>query len=147
VVAQLIMRVKFEKGYVNPSFALWLRMATDAGIPENRSVQLWVQAKLPSQYQHHIIVTPMTPVNFEKGKKLDYKKCQNLEETREYVQKDTTLPNGLKELLNDDDIWALYKPTGQEINLLRDNFASLGKGDKSAYRDALQSIRHFLRSN
>ncbi|MBI1784372.1 helix-turn-helix transcriptional regulator, partial [Candidatus Sumerlaeota bacterium] len=45
---------KFEKGYVRPSLALWLRMAMDAGISERRSVLLWLKSKLPENYQDYI---------------------------------------------------------------------------------------------
>ena len=53
---------------------------------------------------------------------------------------------GLRELLKDDDLWALYKPTGHEINLLRDLFSPLGRGSKSAYREALRLVREFTHS-
>jgi transcriptional regulator with XRE-family HTH domain len=42
---------KFEKGYVRPSFQLWLRMAKDFKIPEKKAVLMWLKSRLPSEYQ------------------------------------------------------------------------------------------------
>ena len=39
-----------------------------------------------------------------------------------------------------------YKPTGHEINMLRDTFGPLGKGSKTTYREALRIIREFAHS-
>ncbi|MCH8332801.1 hypothetical protein IIC65_02615, partial [Candidatus Sumerlaeota bacterium] len=58
----------------------------------------------------------------------------------------TKLPKPLRDLFADDDLWALYKPTGHEINLLRDLFSPLGEGSKSAFREALRLIREFTHS-
>ena len=42
---------KFEKGYVNPSLELWLKMAKDCGLDERDGVLLWTKCKLPEKYQ------------------------------------------------------------------------------------------------
>jgi hypothetical protein len=52
----------------------------------------------------------------------------------------------LRELVEDDETWALYKPTGTEVNALRAIFGPLGRGDREAYRDALRLIREFAGS-
>lgn len=143
---------KFEKGYVKPSLDLWLKMAADAGLSERRSVLLWVKSKLPDEYQEYIELQSAAVAESEaeyakkKGKKPDYSKFEAREQMREQTEKDKSIPKGLKELLDDDELWALYKPTGHEINLMRDLFGPLGRGSKTAYREALRLIREFAHS-
>ena len=60
--------------------------------------------------------------------------------------KDAKLPKALRDVLKDDDLWQLFKPTGHEINLVRDMFGGLGRVPKSAYRDALRLVREFCHS-
>ena len=60
--------------------------------------------------------------------------------------KDAKLPKALRDAIKDDELWALFKPTGHEINLVRDPFGSLGRGSKSNYRDALRLVREFCHS-
>ncbi len=76
----------------------------------------------------------------------DYSLIEVREEVRATVTKDKKLPKPLRDLLDDDELWALFRPTGHEINLLRDLFSPLGKGSKRAYRDALRLIRKFAHS-
>ncbi|MCE5227965.1 helix-turn-helix domain-containing protein [bacterium] len=143
---------KFEKGYVKPSLDLWLKMAADAGLSERRSVLLWVKSKLPDEYQEYIELQSAAVAESEaeyakkKGKKPDYSKFETREQMRDQTEKDKSIPKGLKELLDDDELWALYKPTGHEINLMRDLFGPLGRGSKTAYREALRLIREFAHS-
>ncbi|MCL5271402.1 MAG: helix-turn-helix domain-containing protein [bacterium] len=143
---------KFEKGYVKPSLELWLKMAADAGISQRRAVLLWVKSKLPDEFQDYIELQSAAIAESEaeyakkKGKKPDYSKFETREQMREVIDKDKTLPKGLKELLEDDELWALYKPTGHEINLLRDMFGPLGRGSSNAYREALRLTREFAHS-
>lgn len=143
---------KFEKGYVKPSLELWLKMAADAGLSERRSVLLWVKSKLPDEYQEYIELQSAAVAESEaeyakkKGKKPDYSKFETREQMREQTDKDKSIPKGLKELLDDDELWALYKPTGHEINLMRDLFGPLGRGSRTAYREALRLIREFAHS-
>jgi transcriptional regulator with XRE-family HTH domain len=143
---------KFEKGYVKPSLDLWLKMAADAGLSERRSVLLWVKSKLPDEYQEYIELQSAAVAESEaeyakkKGKKLDYAKFETRDQMREQTDKDKSIPKGIKELLDDDELWALYKPTGHEINLMRDLFGPLGRGSKTAYREALRLIREFAHS-
>ena len=142
---------KFEKGYVNPSLELWLKMAADAEIPQRRAILLWTKRKLPEQFQQFIELQAPASAdaevkNIKKGKKPDYSKFENRERMRETLAKDKTLPKELRALLEDDNIWALFKPTGHEINVLRDTFAPLGKGSKQSYREALLLIRVFAHS-
>jgi DNA-binding XRE family transcriptional regulator len=143
---------KFEKGYVKPSLELWLKMAEDSGISQRRAVLLWVKSKLPDEFQEFIELQSAAVAESEaeyvkkKGKKPDYSKFENREQVREVIEKDKTIPKGLRELLEDDELWGLYKPTGHEINMLRDTFGLLGRGSKTAYREALRLIREFAHS-
>jgi len=143
---------KFEKGYVKPSLELWLKMAADAEISRRRAVLLHVKSKLPEQFQDYIELQSAAVAEKEvesakkKGNKPDYSKLDNREQMRDVFGKDKTLPKELRELLEDDELWALYKPTGHEINTLRDMFSPLGKGSKTAYREALRLIREFAHS-
>lgn len=143
---------KFEKGYVKPSLELWLKMAEDASISQRRAVLLWVKSKLPDEFQEFIELQSAAVAESEveyakkKGKKPDYSKLENREQMREVLEKDKTIPKGLRELLEDDELWALYKPTGHEVNMMRDIFGPLGRGSKVAYREALRLIREFAHS-
>lgn len=143
---------KFEKGYVKPSLELWLKMAADAKISQRRAVLLHVKSKLPEQFQNFIELQSPAAADAEaeyakkKGQKPDYSKFESRGQMREAVAKDKDLPKGLQELLEDDEIWALYKPTGHEINMLRDSFGPLGKGSKVTFREALRLIREFAHS-
>ena len=65
---------------------------------------------------------------------------------REQMDKDKAMPKGLRDLLEDDELWSLYKPTGHELNMLRDLFGPLGRGTKQAYREALRLVREFAHS-
>jgi DNA-binding XRE family transcriptional regulator len=144
---------KFEKGYVRPSLELWLQMAKDAEISERRAVLLWLKSKLPNQYQEYVELQAAAvaekEAEYAKGKKkggVNYSKFDNRVEMRKAASGDGTLPKGIQELLNDDELWALYKPTGHEVNLLRDMFGPLGRGSKAAYREALRLVREFTHS-
>jgi DNA-binding XRE family transcriptional regulator len=144
---------KFEKGYVRPSLELWLKMATDVGLTERRSVLLWLKSKLPDNYQDYIELQSAAVAEIEKeykGKKkdgrIDYAKFEGRDQIRQASGKDKALPRGLRELLDDDELWALFKPSGHEINMLRDIFGPLGRGSKGAYREALRLIREFTHS-
>jgi len=143
---------KFEKGYVRPSLDLWLKMAADAEIAQRRAVLLWVRSKLPEPFQEFIELQAVTAGEAEvanvkkKGKKPDYSKFENRQQMREVLSKDKSLPKGLRELLEDDALWTMYKPTGSEINMLRDIFGPLGRGTKTDFREAMRLIREFAHS-
>jgi transcriptional regulator with XRE-family HTH domain len=145
---------KFEKGYVRPSLELWLRMAADADVPERRAVLLWLKSKLPVKYQEYVELQAAVAAEGEAAKaskkkaepKTNYSKYDKREELREAAKEDKNLPPGLRELLEDDELWSLYKPTGHEVNMLRDIFGPLGRGGKSAYREGLRLIREFTHS-
>jgi DNA-binding XRE family transcriptional regulator len=137
---------KFEKGYVKPSLDLWLLMAKDSEVPEQTAVLMWVRAKLPRKFQGFISLdAPIVkePVkNYGKAKsKMD--KMTNPEEARDMVLNDRTAPKGLKRLLKDTDLWALYKPQPHEISILATVFGQLGDGSKSSFREALRLVREF----
>jgi DNA-binding XRE family transcriptional regulator len=137
---------KFEKGYVRPSLKLWLAMAEDAGLLERRAVLLWIKSRLPQSYRHYVdfLLTPSGKT--KKGKATDYALYETREKMRAAARKDTKLPKGLRDLVGDKDVWEQYKPTGHEINLMRDLFGPLGKGGKAAYCEALRLIREFTHS-
>ena len=146
---------KFEKGYVRPSLALWLRMSKDADLPERRGVLLWLKSKLPKHYQDHVELqgaAAAESVKHYKSSKTGKKKGENYArigdrvKMRDVAANDGSLPNGLRELMSDDELWSLYKPSGKEIEILRDLFGPLGRGSKDAFRDALRLIRDFSHS-
>ncbi len=142
---------KFEKGYVKPSLNLWLRMAKDLGIPEKRAVLMWVKSKLPEEYRDVIHIPEETEIGEEEVTyrpapgKIDYSRFSDPEKLRKAVLKDRKFPRELKRFLKQPRVWELHKPTGKEINILRDTFAPLGKGSVDAYRQALLLIRMFSR--
>ncbi len=140
---------KFEKGYVKPSLDLWLRMAVDFNIPEKTAVLIWIKSRLPEKFQSLIQVkSPQAvaeaPVVYRPSPRtVDYTKFEDRKDMRKIALNDRTLPKNLREVLKDDEIWAMFKPTGVEINFLRDTFSRLGEGSVSAYRDALRAVREF----
>ncbi len=143
---------KFEKGYVKPSLELWLKMAKDAELTERRAVLIWVKSRLPDKFKDFIELQGAASIEVRTAngrkadKKRDYSRLETLEELRGHAERDKSLPAGLRDLLKDNELWALYKPTGHEINMLRDIFSPLGKGNKQAYREALRVIREFMHS-
>ena len=139
---------KFEKGYVKPSLDLWLKMAKNFEIPETRAVLMWVKSRLPEEYQDLIKIQddPLVIKGQKLGKiakKKDYSKFNDRNEMRRALSRDTKLPKELKKFLKNNEVWSIYKPTGREINILRDKIAELGKGSMEAYREALRVIRMF----
>jgi len=138
---------KFEKGYVKPSLSLWLHMAKDFEIPEKRAVLMWVKSRLPEEYQDLIQIQDEAVVCQDGGKRKssrkDYSQFTDRDKMRKAIQKDTRLSKELKRFLNMEEVWSVYKPTGREINLMRDRFSGLGKGSVEAYREALRVVRMF----
>lgn len=142
---------KFEKGFVNPSFKLWMKMATDFDLGEPMAVLLWAKAKLPPEYQELLEVKGGkirdTDVLYKAGlKKADYSRIMNRDKLRKAVLADNALPRGLRSMVRDDGIWIAYKPTGREINLLRDFYGKFGDGSKGRFREALRLLREFTGS-
>ena len=140
---------KFEKGYVRPSLRLWLRISGDAGLSERRAVLLWLRSGLPEGYRQYIDLRQAKGEKKrpkKRGGKVDYSEYDEPAEMRKAAHADKNLPKPLRDFLDDDEVWALYRPTGHEINILRDRFAPLGKGTKSTYGEALRLIREFTHS-
>lgn len=138
---------KFEKGYVRPSLKLWVRMAVDAGLSEHRAVLLWMKSKLPEQYQDYVeLQGAITVEGKPKKKQSDYSVPKGRDAIMAMATKDTALPAGLRDLIADPELWALFKPTGAEINQLRDIFGPLGNAGKNQYREALRLLREFHES-
>lgn len=137
---------KFEKDYVSPSLDLWMQMAKDMAISEQEAVLLWVQAKLPKEFQGYIeIAGEGSSAAKRKPKRQAKKKLPSADEMRQTVLGERSAPKGLKAMLKDDALWALYRPTAEEIETLATEFAKLGAGSKDAYREALRLLREFGR--
>ncbi len=134
---------KFEKSYVKPSLNLWLLMAKDMKIKDKEAVLMWIRAKLPKKYR--AFVTLQTAASKQGAKKAKGKaaKLPTPDAARKAVLADRSAPKGLKQLLKDKDIWTLYKPKTEEIDVLQNVFGSMGNGSKSAFREALRLIREF----
>ena len=138
---------KFEKGYVRPSLDLWLMMARDMELSEQQAVLMWVRGKLPRKYQHLIDVeTPKAVKEAQKKYKTRKTKSNDPDELRKSILEDRNAPSGLKRLLKDEDLWALYKPQVHELELLANTFGEMGHGSKSSYREALRLVREFTAS-
>jgi DNA-binding XRE family transcriptional regulator len=143
---------KFEKGYVKPSLDLWLKMARDIDIPEKKAVLLWVRAKLPQEYQSFIdlsgvtVSEPTVAYGAGDGGRASYGRISDARELRQKVMADDSIPPGLKALFKDDEFWALYRPTGQEVQLLVDKFGGYQEAKEPLFRDAVRLIREFMRS-
>ena len=141
---------KFEKGYVKPSLELWLKMARDCDIAEKKAVLMWVKAKLPEEYQSFIDLSAPAvaeaQATYVKEGRPNYARIGDARDLRDRLRADLTLPEGLKALAADDDFWVMYRPTGQEIQLLVEKFGQYADAKESLYREALRLIREFIRS-
>jgi len=142
---------KFEKGYVKPSLDLWLKMARDCEIPEKKAVLLWIKAKLPEEYQSFIdlsaaAISEAVPT-YDKADRPNYARIADQRDLRQRLQADAVLPPGMKAMFDDNEFWALYRPSGQEIQLLIDKFGSYFDAKDPLFRDAIRLIRAFSRSN
>ncbi len=140
---------KFEKGFVRPSLDLWLRIATELKIPERKALLMWIKDRLPEKFQHVINVKREEIIEeepeediFEEGK-VDYSNIPDRKKLRKAALEDDTLPRGLRSLIRDEEIWAAYKPTGEEIKFLRDTFGKFPRGTKALFREGLRLYRLF----
>jgi len=129
---------KFEKGYVLPSLKLWVPMAKAMGIGRRQAVLMHVKDKLPEQYKAFIQIDGGS---VQKG--TSFSKYKTEKKLREAMLKDKSLPSGLTDLGKSNPLWALYKPTGAEIDLLRDIFSKLGEGTARDFVDGLRLVREF----
>ena len=116
-------------------------MANDAGYETREAVLEWVRAKLPAELR--FALDPIHSKPSKLGKKTDYTDIFSRPELRDLCLTDDSLPHPLREFIANDEMWALYSPEGEEINLLRNIFSKLGFGSASSYRDALRLIRSF----
>jgi DNA-binding XRE family transcriptional regulator len=145
---------KFEKGYVKPSLDLWLEMAKDVNLSEQKAVLMWVREKLPKKFQDFISLEPPmmakeAGAKYGKGKRQAGAKARaaaDPEAVRKEILADRLAPKGLKRLLRDDDLWALYRPQSEELVILKDVFGQMGDGSKSSYGEALRLVREFGRN-
>jgi transcriptional regulator with XRE-family HTH domain len=148
---------KFERGFVRPSLKLWMEIAKGLDIPERRAALLWLKESLPKAYQQYLQINHDAPKpSSSRGKTAgrgadrsgacDYSRFDRTGEMRAAIAEDPDLPAPLREMLDDDILWSAFKPTGHEVNFLRDLIAPLGRGSVPAYRDALLLIREFTHS-
>ena len=142
---------KFEKGYVNPSLELWLRIARDCGMSERDGVMLWVKAKLPDKYHDFVQIDPTSEMAAEASVKYgeladlpEYMKIANREDLRQALAQDPEVPAGLRELILDNDFWAVFKPTGSEIYGIIQKFGMFSEGKREHFGEALRLVRVFL---
>jgi len=140
---------KFEKSKVRPSLDVWLMMAKDAGLTERHAVLLWARERLPEKHRDYLdipLLLKEDEAEYGKKGKSSYATIKDPAKLRKTVKADTTLPHALREMLDDSDLWSLFKPTGQEIQTLKVMFASMGLGTKDLYREGLRLIRGFYKS-
>ncbi|OPZ15265.1 MAG: helix-turn-helix protein [candidate division BRC1 bacterium ADurb.BinA364] len=135
---------KFERGYVVPSLELWLRLARDMNINPQAAVLMHVYEKLPKQYKDYADWESLLAGEGAAGlEQDDFAAIQDSEELRQAVESHQWLPSGLCGLARSRSLWALYRPTGEEIGILRDIFTPLGEGSPRDFCDALRLIREF----
>lgn len=135
---------KFEKGYVLPSFQLWLRMAGDMNLDKRAAMMMHIREKLPQEYRMYANWQDFVKEDGATGSdREDFTVHQDGEELRQAVMHNQWLPLGLVEFATTEENWQLYKPTGEEVNILRDFFTPLGEGGGRDFCDALRLVREF----
>ncbi len=135
---------KFEKGYVVPSLDLWLKMAKDMNLSERTAVLLHTQEKLPEPYRSMIGFENMfLRDEANDPEREDFSKHKDEKSLRKAVLNNNWLPSGLLEFVRREDLWTLYRPTGGEINILRDIFGPLGEGCPRDFCEAIRLLREF----
>ena len=141
---------KFEKGYAKPSLDLWLKIARDCEISEKKAVLLWVKAKLPAEHQSYVDLSAAgvsEPIaEREQQVRYDYTNITDPVALRGRLSSNPALPRGIKELLANDEFWALYQPTGQEVQSLVEKFGSYAYAEMWLFRDAFRLLREAIRS-
>ena len=134
---------KFEKGYVVPSLELWLKMAAGMGIPVKTAVLMHVHDKLPEEQRELTGIAAMIDAEGESPLGRDNFKKLKKTELREAVANHKWLPEGLREFAASHELWTMYSPSGEEVNLLRDVFGPLGEGTARDFCDGLRLVREF----
>ena len=136
---------KFEKGFVNPSFALWMAMAKDSGLEEGDTVVLYAKCRVPEDMQEHIA---------RRGARADLLKKHGLaperftrhskpKGLRSALLTSKNIPEGLRALAKDEAVWQVYQPTGREIDRLLACFGPYGDSTKGRWLEALRVLRMF----
>ena len=140
---------KFEQGVVRPSLRVWLRISSALKISERKAILMWVKDGLPERFQHmvdlkHQVILDVAPEGYDvEDGIIDYSTIHDRDRLRQTALEDDFLPRGLKSLIRKDDTWALYKPTGDEINFLRDIFGRFPRSTRALFREALILHRQF----
>jgi DNA-binding XRE family transcriptional regulator len=139
---------KFEKGYVKPSLDLWLKMSRDLDIPEKKAVLLWVKAKLPQEFQSIIDIAKFAADEDEPDdwRQTNYARISDPRDLRKRLSEDQSVPKGIRQLVEDDEFWALYRPTGPEVQILIEKFGDFTDAKPPLFREALRLVRDFMRS-
>lgn len=136
---------KFEKGYVIPSLDLWLKMAKDMNLSERSAVLLHTQEKLPEPYRSMISFSSI--ISEDNGRNTsdheDFARHKEERILRKAITSNNWLPTGLVDFARREDLWSLYRPSGEEINALRDTFGQLGEGSARDFCEALRLLRDF----
>jgi transcriptional regulator with XRE-family HTH domain len=139
---------RFETKSLTPSLKLWMRMAQDVGLSEQFAVLTWIKARLPERFEKYVELQAAATADRRKilkqGPKGKYAKLNGRAHLLKQAKADLGFPEPLLKFLEDDEIHALYKPTGREVQALIDIFGPLGRGTKELYREALCLLRGFV---
>lgn len=140
---------KFEKGFVKPSLELWLSIAKDVPLSDKVAVLLWIRDRLPENFQDVIQIVRDEKEGVKKVEEKpadyipNYGKITDSAELRKKLQKDKKIPEGLKKLSGDDELWVIYKPTGKEIDFVITHFGQFKNAGKEQFREAIRLYRNF----
>ncbi len=128
---------KFEKGFINPKLSLWLSITKDMSMDPRRAVNMWVKNGLPEQYQNALCPPPSAML--EENRFSGIHNSANLSKT---IVADKSVPHALVEFAQSDE-WALYSPTGEEIDLLLHLFGDMADGSVRTICEAIRLVRNF----
>jgi len=142
---------KFEKGFVKPSLELWIKIAKDIPLTERMAVLIWIKDRLPENYQDIIQISGSEEDLAKKAaKKPEYKtnfsKITDRNELKKKILKNKSVPEGLKKFIDDEELWVIYKPQGEEIDFLVEHFGHFKKGGINQFREVLRLYREFKES-
>ena len=96
---------KFEKGFVTPSLKLWLKIASNIGIPDKEAVLIWVKEKLPTRMKGLINETPSLDIDglIDTLEQLN-KQPGNQDKMRETLLDNSDVAPALKNFIGNNDI-------------------------------------------
>ena len=138
---------KFEHKHLFPSMALWMRIAKEIGINEEEAMLTWIKSRLPENFKHLVKLDKAMLDHskyYQKADIPDYATIEDRQTLRAVVLQSNDIPEGLKDLIGDDDFWIVFKPTGQEIYALVQKYGMFNFAGKNEFADALRVLRKFL---